>query len=167
MEGSKRLSRRQITALVIAIFGLYMAVDGILGHITISPTNSDGYHVFWYDSHVDRKKIEKLRTGDYVVFELYTKIRPNCWPCRVVKRIACDGGDRLEAEDRQFWCNGKLLGYSKTHSRKGVPVKSFEYKGIIPKGEAFVMGSCIDSYDSRYFGLVRKDHVEAIAYPLF
>ena len=167
MEGSRKLSRKQVFSLVLVIFAMFMAADGILAHITISPTNSDGYHVFWYDSHVNARKLAGLHKGDYIVFQVYTRLRPNCWPCRVVKRIACDEGDRLEAENREFWCNGKLLGHSKTHSKKGVPVKSFEYNGIIPKGEAFVMGSCIDSYDSRYFGLVRKDRVEAIAHPIF
>jgi type IV secretory pathway protease TraF len=67
----------------------------------------------------------------------------------------------------EFFCNNVYLGSAKTHSKNGVPVKAFEYDGIIPEGKFFAMGTCPDSYDSRYVGLENKHDIKAVAVPLF
>ena len=133
--------------------------------ISISPTDSVGAHVFLYKKNF---KQPDLRKGSLVVVPLYTKLRPNCWPCLVVKYIKCDEGDLLEVKNHgEFFCNNVFLGSAKTHSKEGVPVKAFDYNGIIPKGKFFAMGNCIDSYDSRYVGFEDKNDIKAIALPIF
>jgi len=102
-----------------------------------------------------------------VVLPLYTKLIDNCWPCLVVKYIKCDENNNLRAEAGTFFCNDVYLGAAKTHSKKGVPVKAFEYNGIIPKNYFFDMGTDKDSYDSRYTGLINKNDVKAVAIPVF
>jgi type IV secretory pathway protease TraF len=67
----------------------------------------------------------------------------------------------------EFFCNNVFLGSAKTHSKEGIQVKAFEYNGIIPEGKFFAMGSCIDSYDSRYVGLEDKNDIKAVALPVF
>jgi len=132
--------------------------------ISLSPTSSIGHYVFLYKSHFKPSDISK---GSLVVVPLYTRIVPHCWPCLAVKYIRCDSGERLDVRNsREFYCNNVFLGMAKTHSKKGVPVKIFQYNGIIPKGKFFAMGTCIDSYDSRYVGLENKRDIKAIAVPI-
>ena len=137
----------------------------IPARISISPTDSVGAHVFLYKKHF---KPSDLRKGTMVVVPMYTKLRPNCWPCLVVKYIKCDAGDLLEVKNHgQFFCNNVFLGTAKTHSKEGIPVEAFEYNGTIPEDKFFAMGSCIDSYDSKYVGLEDKSDIKALALPLF
>lgn len=133
--------------------------------ISVSPTDSVGAHVFLYKKNF---KTTDLRKGSLVVIPMYTRLRPQCWPCLVVKYIKCDAGDLLEVKNHgEFFCNNVFLGSAKTHSKEGIPVKAFEYNGIIPEGRFFAMGSCIDSYDSRYVGLEDKNDIKAIVLPVF
>ena len=132
--------------------------------ISISPTPSVGHYIFLYKRHFKPSEIKK---NTLVVLPLYTKLVAHCWPCLVVKYVTCDSGERLDVKrTREFYCDDRFLGLAKTHSKKGVPVKIFQYHGIIPKGKFFAMGTCIDSYDSRYIGLEKKSDIKAIAVPI-
>ena len=158
-------TKRSVASLLIAGVTLFYTGWMIPKRISISPTPSVGHYVFLYKRHFKRSDIKK---GALVVVPLYTKLIPNCWPCLAVKYNACDSGERLDVRNYiEFFCNGKFLGIAKTHSKKGVPVKVFQYHGIIPEGKFFAMGTCIDSYDSRYIGLEDKSAVKAIALPIF
>lgn len=154
-------------AIFFSVLGLaYFGSTWLMKHIGLSTTDSDGYHLFWISDEVRPELITK---GAYVTFDIHTDLIEKCNPCRVVKRIACDEGEALLAEGGKYTCNQTYLGISKRFSKKGVPVKSLQYDGEIPKGQFFAMGSIIDSYDSRYaeFGLVEKGRVKQIAYPIF
>ena len=91
---------------------------------------------------------------------------PNCQPCTVVKKIVCIEGEHFKVNHRNFFCNGKYIGTAKTHSKDGAPVKTFSYNGVIPTDKLFVMGACIDSYDSRYFGFIDKKDIKASVVPV-
>lgn len=159
-----KYDRRSSLCLLLGMVTLFYTGWMIPKRISISPTPSVGHYIFLYKRNFKPSDIKK---ESLVVVPLYTKIVPNCWPCLVVKYVACDSGDRLEVKNgREFYCNGQFLGFAKTHSKKGVPVKIFQYHGIIPKGKFFAMGTCIDSYDSRYIGLEDKSAIKALAVPL-
>jgi signal peptidase I len=160
----RRFNKKILCALAGYLCLFYLGFI-IPERISISPTDSVGAHVFLYK---DNFRQSDLRKGLLVVVPLYTKLRPNCWPCLVVKYIKCDAGDLLEVKNHgEFFCNNVFLGSAKTHSKEGIPVKAFEYNGIIPEDKFFAMGSCIDSYDSRYVGLEDKNDIKAIALPVF
>ena len=160
-----RLNKKKIICALVGYLSFFYAGYVIPAKISLSPTDSVGAHVFFYKQHY---KPSDLRKDTLVVMPFYTKIRKRCWPCLVVKYIKCDAGDRLEVKHQgEFFCNNIYLGSAKTHSKEGVPVKRFEYDGIIPEGKFFAMGSCADSYDSRYVGLEDKHDIQAIAMPLF
>jgi len=157
-------ANKRLIGLVIGIAALCYAGAMIPRNISCSPTDSVGAHFFFLKKSF---KPSDLKEGTLVVMPLYTHIRPDCWPCMVVKYIKCDEGQNLETRDQQFFCNNVYLGTALTHSSKGVPVKAFEFNGSIPEGEFFAMGVSGDSYDSRYVGLEKKSNVKDIAVPLF
>ena len=89
-----------------------------------------------------------------------------------VKFLKCAPKDRLKTikikDHYGYYCNGKYLGYGRNYSDhgKGFKLPHFIYNGIVPKGDYFAMGTAWDSYDSRYWGFVKKDEIVGIAYPL-
>lgn len=85
----------------------------------------------------------------------------------IIKRIGCSEGQKLQVKGLHFYCDGNLLGKAKTHSIKGTPVTPFSYNGLVPMDRYFVIGDNVDSYDSRYFGFLKKEDVRARAYPVF
>ncbi|MFZ5572891.1 MAG: S26 family signal peptidase [Thermodesulfobacteriota bacterium] len=133
--------------------------------IAFSKTHSLKYRFFYYK---DRFARNELTTGRFVILSIDSAIAESCRPCRVVKKIGCDEGERLSTTDfGDFYCGDRYLGHAKSHSKKGTPVEKFDYTGIIPEGAFFAIGSCPDSFDSRYIGFLEKGKVEAIAIPLF
>lgn len=169
MDKSKR-SNLNVKSLVIVFLIAAVAwypSKWFFSHISRSPTHSDPQHHFFWMSK-DPQKIASVTKGDYIIFPHSTRIIDNCYPsCHLTKKIVCAPGDVLSAHDHIFTCNGSMLGQSLTHNKHKVPVTSFEYEGRIPDGKFFVMCPARDSYDSRYFGLVDKSNVQAVARPLF
>ena len=160
----RKFNRKTVCVLVGYLALVYVGTI-IPQRLSVSPTDSVGAHVFLYKKHFRSSDLHK---GSLVVVPLYTKLRPKCWPCLVVKYIKCEAGDTLEVKNHgEFFCNHVFLGSAKTHSKEGIPVKAFEYNGIIPRDKFFAMGSSIDSYDSRYVGFEDKNDIKAVALPIF
>ena len=159
-----RQTGKSLACLALGFLALCYTGWLIPQRISLSPTPSVGHYVFLYKKHF---KPSDVRKGSLVVVPLYTKLVPHCWPCLVVKYVRCESGERLDVRNvREFYCNNVFLGRAKTRSKMGVPVKVFQYHGIIPEGKFFAMGTCIDSYDSRYVGLEKKSDIKAIAVPI-
>lgn len=83
------------------------------------------------------------------------------------KRFVGCPGDFLRTEGREFFINGERVGTASGTDSAGEPVGSFEFFGPIPEGSWFVLGDGPRSYDSRYWGFVRKSWVVGRAWPLF
>jgi len=136
------------------------------GRLFITLTPSIKYRLLWLTSDV-----KNVGTGDYVVFLLdRTRLKGLPLPTELttdedgiisaVKRIGCDEGEFLnhDGEDgREFFCGDRFLGRAKEKTRKGATLEPAQVQGIIPPGRAFMVGDNVDSFDSRYFGLVDKE----------
>ncbi|MDA8172192.1 MAG: S26 family signal peptidase [Nitrospiraceae bacterium] len=108
-----------------------------------------------------------IKKGDYVIFKP-AHIDPYINGKTLVKKVTCDEGDHLTETGKKYFCNGTVyLGRAKDFSLKEERLQNFVYNGVIPKGFCFVEGSNINSYDSRYWGFLRKSDIEARAYPIF
>jgi signal peptidase I len=86
---------------------------------------------------------------------------------KFIKRFVGCPGDVLEVKGLEFYVNGHHIGTARTTDSKGIHVSHFEWNGKIPEGSYFVMGDDPRSYDSRYWGFVRKQWVIGRALPLF
>jgi len=86
-----------------------------------------------------------------------------------VKKVVCLPGDKLEVnpETREFFCNEKFIGKALAISCKGYKAPLFVWNGSVPNGHYFVMGETKCSYDSRYWGFVKKDQIKAKIYLTF
>jgi signal peptidase I len=89
-----------------------------------------------------------------------------------VKYMRCIPGNKLKTvkikKHYHYYCNSKYLGYGRNYSAhgKGFKLRHFIFNGVIPKNRYFAMGTAWDSYDSRYWGFVRKKEIIGIAYPI-
>lgn len=83
------------------------------------------------------------------------------------KRFVGCPGDFLRTEGREFFINGERVGVASETDSKGEAVGSFEFFGPIPEGNWFVLGDGPRSYDSRYWGFVRRSWIVGRAWPLF
>ncbi len=146
------------------------------GRLFITLTPSIKYRLLWLTSDV-----KNVGTGDYVVFLLNKKkLQGLSLPTELaededgiisaVKRIGCDEGEVLSREGeagRDFFCGERFLGRAKEKTHKGVPLEPALVQGTIPPGMAFMVGDNVDSFDSRYFGLVSKESFVSRANGIF
>ena len=83
------------------------------------------------------------------------------------KRFIGCPGDTLRTQGTKFYLNGERIAVASGHDSKGVAVSSFRFDGVIPAGSYFVLGDGGRSYDSRYWGFVRKSWIVGRGFPLF
>lgn len=154
-------------ALYLLIFVAIAAIAGMVipPRISITMTPSLDKRVFFLSNPSQETK---LKRGDYVMFTLSTRYINNGEPIRAIKKVGCAEGDTLTVKwERHYYCNNLYMGYAKEKSKKGEPVEAFSFNGKIPDNMLFVIGDSPDSYDSKYFGFIRKEEVIKIAYPIF
>ena len=86
-----------------------------------------------------------------------------------IKRVICMEGQRLSVDlkKREFYCDGVLIGKGRDKFLNGDRASLFVYNGKIPKGYVFVEGDTKYSFDSRYWGFVKKEEITGIVIPLF
>jgi conjugal transfer pilin signal peptidase TrbI len=142
----------------IAVFALVFAGALSASRFSVTLTPSLSHRVFFLS-----KAPDGVKKDDYVLFDIPV---PGIKE-RVIKKAACSGGDYLETRVRQFFCNGEFLGEAKEYSLSGERLIQFAYSGEVPEGRIFVFGQNRDSYDSRYFGFIKEEDVQARAYPLY
>ena len=83
------------------------------------------------------------------------------------KRFVGCPGDTLRTQGTEFYLNDERVAVASRHDSEGVAVPSFRHDGIIPAGSYFVLGDGERSYDSRYWGFVRKSWIVGRGFPLF
>ena len=151
--------------LWLAITCLIVAGTLIPYKFSVTLTPSLKHRIYWLTRNPD-----KVVRGDYVLFhhkEFAAKVGMKKSE-EMLKVIGCNEGDQLTVDaEKKFYCNGEYLVRAKDISLKGEPLQHSVFNGQIPKGVMFVMGQHKDSYDSRYFGFVDKNHILAKAYPIF
>lgn len=84
----------------------------------------------------------------------------------LLKRIACVAGESIKIEGRDHYCihedgSATHLGYAVPESQSGTPLPMNDFQGVIPDGFYFVSGDFDNSYDSKYFGLVRQNQIKS------
>lgn len=153
----KRLVKAAVLVSICVPSGAF-----ITSHLTISPSSSLGNHVFLMIKGEGEKLVKK---GAIVRFPHNDEVT-NGQTVFMLKRVECVGGEKLTVENKEYYCDGRYLGRAKDRSRAGKAVRNFVFNGNIPDGMFFAMAPHIDSYDSRYYGLVKASDVMATAYPI-
>ena len=161
--------------IFIVIILIVIAGAAIPNYFAVTTTPSLNKRIFFI---IKSKQIEKLKTGDYVMFSLLKSKPESDLPPKLVrmikddgedseiKKIGCAAGEELKNIGNEFYCKNKLIAKAKEYSLGGERLKKFEFSGTIPEGNMFLVGDHIDSYDSRYFGFIKVKDIIATVYPL-
>ena len=155
---SSLIKNRLFIVLCCLVAGVVVAP--IPGRITITTTPSVDPRIFW-TTEVDESFV--VERDKYIRARLTINFPGHkCENCLVVKRVGCGPGSYLETRGKDFYCDGSYLGAA--HIDAG-NYKKFNQK--LGASEVFLIGDNQRSYDSRYFGLVNKDAINAKLIPIF
>ena len=161
--------------IFIVIILIVIAGAAVPNYFAVTTTPSLNKRIFFI---IKSKQIGKLKTGDYVMFSLLKSKPESDLPPKLVrmikddgedseiKKIGCAAGEELKNIGNEFYCKNKLIAKAKEYSLGGERLKKFEFSGKIPKGNMFLVGDHVDSYDSRYFGFIKAEDIIATVYPL-
>lgn len=112
--------------------------------------------------------ISDFKRGDYVTYLWHgeARIPRGIHFTKIVKGIP---GDVVTAEGRTFFVNGVNTGLAKEWARGGWMRLELGPTGVIPPGQVYVMGTHVDSLDSRYAvsGWIRERAIVGRAFKVF
>lgn len=84
---------------------------------------------------------------------------------RLLKRVAASRGDRVCASPGGIVVRGRRVTVRR-HDRRGVPLPAWTACDNLGPEEVFLLGDSPDSYDSRYFGPVRRAELDGVFRPV-
>lgn len=101
--------------------------------------------------------------GDYVYFQAQNPIINKGAKSYLTKRVECVEGMKIDFDGKRFLCDGKAMGGEVLHQTSdGRPVEVTNFRGVIPEGKVFVMGTHERSFDSRYLGLLDRKQITRV-----
>jgi signal peptidase I len=156
---------KKIIVVFIMLMGGYIIVD-FLGSNYILGINDSGSlsdKIFLVN-----KKERKFSSGDIVAFHYSGEEYLNYKKGKLFAKIAtCMPGQLLEKKGNSFYCDSKEVARALRVDSKLQRLPEFEYSGIIPQGNYFFTTPHPKSFDSRYFGFVKKDQIVGVARSIF
>lgn len=151
-----------VVVISMQISGVNLAVDAqkVAGEPSCLP-----YEFYLWHKGLDAS----LQKGDYIVISMPDKgykigARPGD---RVIKKVAALPGDRVRISGTELYINEKhvdRLWLAK--SIDGKKPGDFDADMVLNKDQVFLMGTTKESFDSRYWGPVRRDSIIGRALPL-
>jgi len=151
------------TLLITVVF--YFPYFHVIGSLDVSMPQR--FYLWIKPSSDPKEKDKQIRKYRYV--EVFVGDLTRYDPVRrkgvlyLIKKVVCFPGDYLLAESGKFYCNGRFIG--KAHPK--APADPFSYRGKIPEGKYFILGTSSLSFDSRYMGLMDGRRITGVLIPLF
>jgi len=166
------LKKRELKILVYALVimaGILLASWALSQKIMFQITPSLPKGIYWIGdpSHIDTGMLCVLNVPQNV----YGMMRTRGWlpenlKFYLMKPILGKKGDLIEVSEAGLFVNGRYLGPVKHHDSQGLPLPGSYGKHILKAGEFFVASTCPNSFDSRYFGTIRREDIKWVAHPL-
>lgn len=157
-----------ITAMVVVCF--LSACKALSNKIMFQITPSLPKGAYLID-HADR-----IDTGTLCVFtippEVFGMVKSRGWIPEhlryyLMKPVVAKQGDIVEVSAAGLSINGRYFGPVSQYDSQGLPLPRLYKKYVLGSGEYFVATPYRKSFDSRYFGKIRRSDIKWVAKPLW
>jgi conjugal transfer pilin signal peptidase TrbI len=164
------LTRREKTVAMIFLVAMLLG-SFIPGRIIVALSDSLDHRFFFMTGF----NPDKIKNGDYLVFqgskeevEKHAKPMLNNRLDKLIKKVGCAPGETLTCDAQgKFFCQGVFVGKALEADSQKRPLPQFQYSGIVPEKNFFMIGTNPRSYDSKYFGFVDAGKILHKALPLW
>jgi type IV secretory pathway protease TraF len=164
------LSGKEKTISIVFLAALLLG-SFLPGRLIVAISDSLDYRLFFITGF----NRDKIKNGDYLVFlgdrnevEKHAKPMLNKDLDKLIKKVGCAPGEVLTHDAQgQFFCQGVFVGKALEADSLKRPLPQFQFSGIVPEKNFFMIGTNPRSYDSRYFGFVHLDLMLHKALPLW
>ncbi len=164
------LTHREKTVAMVFLAALLLG-SFLPGRLIVALSDSLDHRLFFMTGF----NREKIKNGDYLVFqgnkdevEKHAKPMLNKKLDKLIKKVGCAPGEALTRDAQgQFFCQGVFIGKALIADSFKRPLPQFQYSGIVPEKNFFMIGTNPRSYDSKYFGFVDADKILHKALPLW
>ncbi len=164
------LTRREKTVAMIFLVAMLLG-SFIPGRLIVALSDSLDHRLFFMTGF----NPDKIKNGDYLVFqgskeevEKHAKPMLNNRLDKLIKKVGCAPGETLTRDFQgQFFCEGVFIGKALAADSLKRPLPQFQYSGIVPEKNFFMIGTNPRSYDSKYFGFVDAGKILHKALPLW
>jgi conjugal transfer pilin signal peptidase TrbI len=186
-----KTSRRQFTRFIGGVLvgtagGL--AVQGTLANYVQIGLDKEEYRCFpWRVYIMSEGRPEVVKAGMLVRFNPGTLMTvPGKGPANagrdVIKMVAATANDRVEIRRDRILINSVPLGqivmgfigveletpgiYEEVTVKLGSTPEQYEREFVVPEGAVFMIGSSVNSFDSRYWGVLPVQAINGRAFPV-
>jgi type IV secretory pathway protease TraF len=164
------LTRREKTVAIVFLVAMLLG-SFIPGRLIVALSDSLDHRLFFMTGF----NPDKIKNGDYLVFqgskeevEKHAKPMLNNRLDKLIKKVGCAPGETLTRDVQcQFFCEGVFVGKALEADSLKRPLPQFQYSGIVPEKNFFMIGTNPRSYDSKYFGFVDAGKILHKALPLW
>ena len=167
---TKRNLGPRLAMVVVTLVVLVMTADCVRSRWIIGgvgpndPSSLVGHWFFIVDRH--NKQVER---GALVAFRTDDRMMPWYSPGAIfIKQVAALPGDRVDVDEQGMRVNGQTvtdtLLLTDTLNK---PVEAFARSEAVQPGRYWVLGTSPDSFDSRYWGPIRRDQIVGTAMAVF
>ncbi|MDO8948220.1 MAG: S26 family signal peptidase [Desulfocapsaceae bacterium] len=165
-----RLTRWEKTVAMVFLAALLLG-SFLPGRLIVAISDSLDHRLFFLTA-INR---DTIKNGDYLVFqgnkeevEKHAKHMLNKDLDRLIKKVGCVPGEMLTRDTQgQFFCQGIFIGNALEADSLMRPLPQFQFSGMVPGKNFFMIGTNPRSYDSKYFGFVDADKILHKALPLW
>ncbi len=115
------------------------------------------------------KQDRSVKRGDYATFRIPDFASRFPEASLFVKRVAAVEGDRLQIVGQELYVNGRWAARINPVilARAGLHQSRLGDLDQVPPGRLLMMGSSINTFDSRYFGLINQEELQGKALPIW
>jgi signal peptidase I len=152
--------------LIILILSLVSILFAVRNHLTINVSSSLPRGVYWL---IGTGEITK---GDIVIFNIPKKSEKYIHGRKylkkdvkkLLKKVVATEKENIFRIDDKLYINGKFHSYIKSKDSNGRNLPYLSTRDLQPKSnEFFVLGINPNSFDSRYFGAIKRSDIESKA----
>ena len=123
----------------------------------------------WYLVYKDKPTPENMKDVSYVAFKTDLRVLPY-YPLDTVfaKKVAARAGDKVDVKEGYLWVNGEKVKplSKKVMALLDVEPEDLEVSLTLRDGEFWGIGTHPDSYDSTYWGRIKKEQVVGKVIPI-